>query len=291
MSSTLRDAGYFLRLSRPLNLLIAAVTFSLAAYISALNSWIFWQNRLYWQELGLIMVIMATGYWINDVYDHRIDRVNKPQRTWISTHISAKKVITGYLVATFCVLVATLFLPPKYMLLNGGAVVALLLYARYLKRAAIVGNLMVATLSALVVLAGALLYHLKLPLLWGMIFAFGVSLIREVVKDVEDLRGDMQHGLRTFPILMGIGATKRLLAVFYLLFLAAVLLPYFIYPYTRYAVWPLPYLLYTLGAVVPVLLWGMLLLGRARRPTDFGRQSRLLKLLMALGLGGILLLP
>ncbi|MBX3102499.1 MAG: UbiA family prenyltransferase [Bacteroidetes bacterium] len=287
---TPRDIGYLWRLSRPLNLGIGALTFGLSAYISGLHSWGFLQDALFWAELTLLVGIMAGGYWINDVYDRRIDLVNKPGKTLISTHISAKKVLTCYWVAFLVLGTASLFLPLKFLLLNLGALMALHTYARVLKRRAILGNVLIAILAGLVVLAGALLYHLKLALLWGIGFAILTTLIREIVKDVEDMRGDMQHGLRTFPILMGISASKRLLGIFYTLLLAACLAPLPLH-YRLNGIWLWPYLLYHTLGVIPLIVWARIRLSWARQPHDFGKQSQLLKLIMLLGLFSLLLLP
>jgi 4-hydroxybenzoate polyprenyltransferase len=285
-----RDLATLWRLARPVNLGVAGLTFALSAYISGLHTFAFVQDPVFWAQLLLLLGIMAGGYWVNDVYDRRIDRINKPHRALISTHISAKKVITVYVVASALQVGISLFLPLKFALLNTGAILCLLVYARSLKRRAFVGNVAIAILSGMVLLAGAFLYHLKLALLWGIGFASLITLLREMVKDVEDMRGDMQHGLRTFPILMGIGTTKRLLGVFYVLLLLACLAPVAVHGLAEDN-WLVPYLLYQLVVVVPVLVWARVQLSWARLPADFGLQSRLLKLIMLLGMFSLLLLP
>lgn len=284
-----QDIRQFFRLSRPINLLIAWLTFALAAYISDYGRWQLLENPHFWAEGGLILAVMATGYWINDVYDFRIDRINKPARTVVGAFLSTKKVITAYLVWVFLASGASLLLPLKYILLNLGAIAALWLYAHFFKRYAVVGNLVVATLTALVVLAGALLYTLRLPLLWMIGFAFLVTLVREVVKDVEDLRGDMRYHLRTLPILLGIRGSKRVIGWLYILLSLATLAP-FVTEGLLVRTLPWAYLVSVLVLVALPLVYMYVRLQAAARPTDFSWHSRRLKWVMLGGWVALLLL-
>jgi 4-hydroxybenzoate polyprenyltransferase len=285
-----RDTQLFWRITRPGNLLIAAVTFAVATFLSSQRSFSFVADGAFWGELVIIIVIMAAGYWVNDAYDYKIDRINKPQRTVVGPHLSRKKVLSVYFAVNWLAMTASLALPPKFILVNGCAAVSLYLYASYFKRTAVVGNLIVASLTALVVLAGALLYHLKLALLWGMVFAFLITFLREVTKDIEDIRGDLQHGLHTLPILVGIRGAKWVLLVGHVLTIMACWVPVVVHPLMgepRVA----PYAFASLMLVQIPLGYVLVLLRTARRPTDFGPQATVLKAVIAGGLVSLLLLP
>lgn len=288
---TLRhDVLYFCQLSRPLNVLLSLLTFALAAYISALHTFAFLDVPEFWYEAGLMTLIMAAGYWINDVYDFRIDLINRPERVIVGPHLSAKKVLTGYFVVTLLAALASLWLPLKFVLLNFGAMLALYLYARYFKRTSGLGNLVVSTLTAMVVLAGAFVVYLKMALVWGMVFAFLLNLIREITKDVEDLPGDLAHGLRTLPVVMSLGQTRTLLLGLYLLLLVALNLPMPFYQ-TVYQTFPAEYLYTSLFLVQLPALYLMYHVLTARVPADFRTQSQLLKAMMFGGLLTLLTLP
>lgn len=285
-----RELGLFVRIARPGNLAIAAATFTLAAYVSGQRTWGFAADWRYWLELALMLAIMAGGYWVNDAYDFKIDRINRPTQTVVGPHLSRKKVLSVYFAATWLALTLSLLLWWKWTLINGCAAVTLYLYAAYFKRTAVVGNLVIASLTALVVLSGALLYTLALPLLWAMVFAFGITFAREVTKDVEDIRGDLQHGLHTLPILLGIRRTKWVLLVTHALMIGACWVPVLVHhllgqdDLLRYA--------YTSVLLVQLpLVYVMVLVRRSRRPADFGEQATLLKAVIGGGLVSILLLP
>ncbi len=283
------DWYYLFRLSRPPNLIIAWLCFVVAAHISSLWQWDFFSDSLFWLESFLMLSIMAAGYWINDVYDYRIDRINKPNKVWVNAHISSKKVITAYIFANLISVILTLLLPIKFWIINYFAIITLYLYARFFKRASVLGNLVVSGLTGLVVLAGALLYHLKLPLVWMMLFSFVINFIREVTKDIEDLEGDMQYRLFTLPIQIGIPATRRILIMAHWLLTLLCHLPFWFHFYLANE-YLLEYIYLSLLLVQAPLLYNLWLLRHATQPSDFKLQSLCLKIIMPAGIITLLFL-
>jgi 4-hydroxybenzoate polyprenyltransferase len=278
------------RISRPANLLIATLTYTLAAWLSFGKSLAFLGYGLYYLQGGLMLLIMASGYWINDVFDYKIDRINKPHRVVIGAYISAKKVLSIYWAVILGCTVASLWLPPKFLLINLVATALLFLYALRFKRAAVVGNLIVATLTSLVVFAGAWLHNpLRISLLGGMAFAFLVTLLREITKDVEDLKGDIAYGLRTLPAVIGIRPTRVWLVGGYGLLVLACNLPVVFH----YGLWgEIPWLYWGFSVVAVQLPLGYLgyKTALAVRTADFARLSLGLKLVILPGLLSLLLL-
>ena len=108
-------------MARPFNLAAAALTFGVAAWWSYLRTFAFLAEGLFWAQLVIMLAIMAAGYWINDIYDYKIDRINKPQKTRISAHISVKKAFTVYLVFSWLTAMAVLWLPFKFQVADGSA--------------------------------------------------------------------------------------------------------------------------------------------------------------------------
>jgi 4-hydroxybenzoate polyprenyltransferase len=279
-----RDITQLFWISRPLNVALAVVTFGAAAYISSLNSFRFLTIPLFWIEAFLITGIMATGYWVNDVSDVRIDRINKPHAVRVSRLISSKKVMTAYFVAIAVLMLLSMALPLKFILLNTGAIASLYAYALFFKRSAVIGNLIVAALTSMVVLAGALLVHLKVPHFWMMVFAFQLNFIREIVKDIEDLHGDLACGLHTLPILIGIRNSKWVVLTLAVLLLISSNIPPMLY-YFHADRWMNEYWYWSMGLIqLPTLLW-LLRLRKAYKPADFRSLSHRLKIMMV---GGII---
>ncbi|MEL6671989.1 MAG: geranylgeranylglycerol-phosphate geranylgeranyltransferase [Bacteroidota bacterium] len=287
-----RDARYFLLISRPINVAISLLTFGVSCFIATQHQFEFLQDARFWATALTIVVIAATGYWINDVYDFRIDRINKPGKTVVNAILSVKKVLTVYFICIGLILLfSAYFLAWRHQLyhisfINGLSVVLLFMYASILKGRGIPGNLTIAFLIALVIILAGFLYqfHLEtLPLVWTIIFAFEITLIREITKDVEDIRGDLQFKLQTLPIQIGIRRTKYVLLVLLVIFFFSTYLP-LAYHFLRHGVWIWPYLLASALLVQVPSVWLFFQLKKAVRPEDFGQISRYLKYLMLCGI-------
>jgi 4-hydroxybenzoate polyprenyltransferase len=283
----LRDSALLFRLSRPINLFIALVVMVESIWLTADKSWIHLQDPATWGLIALCLMVMTAGYWVNDLYDYRIDLINKPERTLIPAKISAKKVWTAWFVFWGIVILAGLFFPFRIQLILQATWLMLFLYARVFKRKPVIGNLVVATLAAaLVLISSAWLYSLSFTVLCLAVFSFEVTLLREITKDVEDLRGDMRYQLSTLPILIGMNATRNLLAWLYGAFLLSCMMPVVVDFVVFHKVNGL-FIFLMLFLVVAPCISLIFLLGKASRPEDYGKMSTYLKALM---LGGMLAL-
>ena len=111
-------------------------------------------------------------------------------------------------------------------------------------------------------------------------FAFIISLIREVIKDMEDMEGDRKYGCRTMPIVWGVNASKVFVAVWIIVLVAALtILQFYVLPFG----WWLS-ALYCLLLIIAPLLWILIKLFRARSQEDFHLLSRVVKLVMLTGI-------
>ncbi|MDP5171181.1 MAG: geranylgeranylglycerol-phosphate geranylgeranyltransferase [Bacteroidia bacterium] len=285
----LRDLRYFIQISRPVNVFISLLAFAVSCMLANHGSLHFVTNGGFWATALTIAFIAATGYWINDVYDFRIDRINKPSKTVVNAILSVKKVMTMYLftlggIITFTGLVIGWYMGYYHItFINALSMLLLFVYASYLKRIGVAGNLTISFLIALVILLAGYLYELTIPLIWAMVFAFEITLIREITKDVEDIRGDLSFQLRTLPIQIGIRQTKYVLLGLYLAFIFSTYLPVAVqYWKSGDLLWM--YLLSSLllvQAPAAYLIWRMI---RSSDPRDFSFQSQGLKLVMVLGM-------
>ncbi len=147
----------------------------------------------------------------------------------------------------------------------------------------VIGNLVVGFLTSLVIISASLLYHVKMPLMWMAIDAFIFTLIREIIKDLEDLPGDLKFKLNTLPLNIGIRATKKIVFGFYVSAYLATLLPVFIH-YKLLNIIELDYLFITILIVHLPMFYLIAKLMQSIKPKDFSLQSKLLKLLILTGL-------
>jgi len=181
------------------------------------------------QNFGIFLLSIATitigaaGYIINDYYDIKIDTINRPDRVVIGRSMSRRMAMALHLVLNGIGIAIGIYLW-HWKVLAGCIVAAFWLwfYSNRLKRLAFWGNLSVALLTVMAI-EGVNAYLNQNNLLVHMfaIFAFFISVIREVIKDMEDLRGDMHFGCKTLPIIWGIRKTKVFLLIVLGLFLAS----------------------------------------------------------------------
>lgn len=233
--------GAFFKLIRWPNLVFITLTQILFYYTIILPS--FHANNFYDYKLSMELFIClilssvsiaAAGYIINDYFDLNIDRVNKPEAIVVEKIIRRRWAIVWHLTLSFAGVMLALYVSWKISnfmlaLANFFCVVLLWFYSTTFKKKLLIGNVIISLLTAWVILALYLseinVYRLKDPFYNQAItrifkfaviysgFAFIISLVREIVKDMEDIEGDQRYGCRTMPIVWGIQASKIFAAV------------------------------------------------------------------------------
>ncbi len=270
--------------SRPINLWITWITFSVAAYFSFIYSFQFIYSLNYWLQSIVIVIVTASGYIVNDLYDYKIDLINKPHKTYVNFYASSKKFWTAYFIMISMASLMSLFLPIKFLIINISSIIILFLYAYYFKRYAIVGNLIVSTLTSMVIICGGLLVHIKLPLMWMSIFAFQINLIREIIKDVEDIKGDLKNFLKTLPIIAGLKLTQIILFSLIIILILSIPLP-FIFHYIFFQEYLWSYLfISSILVILPLFFVLRTLLNKGFFIEKYTQTSSYLKWIM---IGGI----
>ena len=201
-------AGFFI-ITRPVNAAVSGVT-AIIAYLIATGTVIPIAVLL----LVIVTLITAAGNVINDYFDADIDRINCPSRpipSGMVSHMAAR----GFAVMLFLAGIAVaLFTPPLCLAIAVANSVILVLYAARLKSLPVVGNAAVAYLAASIFLfggafAGPDALMLMIPL---AVITFLATMVREILKDAEDVEGDAAGGADTLPIRIGIRTTARIAA-------------------------------------------------------------------------------
>jgi len=199
----------YLEITRPTNALMAAVAVLLMAIINF--------NYGIPIILGFITVLFATsgGNVINDFFDYKIDKINKPQRPIPSGRISLKNA-KNYSILLFLIsillsgLISYLVKDLTPLILVFCCCILMYFYARNLKAMPLFGNIAVSLLTALCFIFGgdilAFSTNSFLILQTGFalgFFAFFMTLAREITKDMEDIEGDKIESAETLPIVWG----------------------------------------------------------------------------------------
>ncbi len=224
--------------------------------------------------------IAAAGYIINDYFDVKIDLVNKPKEVIIGRLIKRRWAIILHQILNFTGILIGFLLSWKIFLLDFFAVSFLWFYSERFKRQAFVGNILVAFLTALSLIVIGIYYQQKqVEVYIYALFAFSISLIREIIKDIEDIRGDARHGCKTLPILWGIRRTKILLYIFILSFVIFLFSMAF-----NLQNW---HLLLIFGLLMLPISWLTYKLYRADKKRDFTFLSAFCKIIMLIGIGSM----
>jgi len=170
------------------------------------------------------LLIAAAGYVINDYYDIKIDLVNKPGRVVIGKIITRRQSLFIHAIFNGVAILLGLLLSWRVALFFTTCGFLLWLYSNYLKRTALWGNVCVSLLTAATIWVVTLYYkeNSRLVVLYS-VFAFFISLVREVVKDMEDVKGDVAYGCRTLPIIWGFRKTKLFLIAIMMIFIGLLL--------------------------------------------------------------------
>ncbi len=175
------------------------------------------QEALLRPRFGLLVVaallVAAAGYIINDYYDVKIDAINRPDRLVIGRVVRRRKAMLAHLLLSTVGVLLAGWLHPVLGAVTLGTALLLWGYSARFKRVALVGNVSIATLTAALVLLPELQLQLERndsnSVVWPYaLAAFLLTVVREIVKDVEDMRGDAQHGCRTLPLVLGVARTK-----------------------------------------------------------------------------------
>lgn len=305
----------FLKLIRYKNLLMVLLTIILTEYalIDAYFPNHFFSPLLFSLVCLSILCLTAGGYIINDVLDIQADRINKPHKTFIGNQISLKKALVFYRVLTFtgiasCVYVVIVKDLSFYYLWTYLFMVFLLyLYSKTLKKLPLIGNIAIALFCAGII---AIIYtldfedavmekykkteidimfkHMALftAILLYAAFSFITTLIREIIKDIEDIDGDYQMKMRTMPIILGIKRSRNIAIVFSLLLLVMIVFALrLIMEIDNFFFMSL----YLLILILLPSIYFAFVLWSAKNKKDFHFLSNLMKIIMLLGILSMIL--
>lgn len=301
----------FFILIRLKNLIIIALTQYLIRYaiiepMISLSSFELQLSHFNFFLMSLATVLIAAGgYIINDYFDTRIDRVNRPDLVVIDTYIKRRVAMGAHVVASIAGIALGFYVALQAGVYQLGFIYAissgmLWFYSTDFKRQLLVGNLVISFLTALVPIMVPLF---EIPLLnqeYGEIlleantdftfllrfvgayslFAFVSSLIREIIKDIEDVNGDTSFGRITLPIAIGIEKSKTIVTVLCLILILG--LAYI--QYLQLEANDFVFFSYILFTIQLPMIYLIIKLKQAKDQTQFGFISRIVKFIMLAGI-------
>lgn len=266
---------HYLKLARPANI-------GLVTFVVLITSAFFEPYPPVWRViLSVICVafITAAGNALNDLHDIEIDRINKPKRPLPAGLISVAGA-RGFMVVMFILgNLAALFLGFWPLVISLVIVTpSLYWYAKHLRNVALAGNVVVAFLSSMTFLFAAVAFGDVSIGYVPALYCFMLSLIREIVKDLEDLDGDGANDSRTLPVTIGENPTRVLVAILILFFLPFIPVPYVAGLYGKWY-----FFLGCAGAGIPLIIL-MIQFLQLRRKMNYYQTASAMKIIMFIGI-------
>ena len=260
-----------------------------------------------------ILCLTAAGYVVNDILDYKADLINKPSKTFIGKSITRTTSWFIYFIINILGLVSCIYVLETlnfslyYLAIYVITILVLYLYSKYLKRIMLVGNMVIALFCSGIILVIFFLHlegQIKGNFMWKdlenflnninmfvivffyVIFSFTSTLIREIIKDIEDIDGDYQLDMNTLPIILG-RRRARNIAIAVSLLLSVILIwvlnglakkPQFLFLN-----------LYLLFLVLLPMLYFIFVLWSAKTKRQFHFLSSLMKIVMLSGIFSMIL--
>ncbi|MEA1987294.1 MAG: geranylgeranylglycerol-phosphate geranylgeranyltransferase [Candidatus Marinimicrobia bacterium] len=277
--TTSKIISYF-KISRPINILLG----STAVLISAT----FFQN--FPDILNIIFAMMVVMFLnagancVNDIYDIEIDKINRPNRSLPAGKLSINEV------KNFAVILFLIGNGISFYLGNFPFIISLIiatplmvLYASKLKKIALIGNLLVSFILGLTFIFASTVFGNYMIGVVPAVLAFLLTLIREIVKDMEDIDGDKKYGANTLPIFLGIERTKIIVSALMMLLVVVIIIPYLMGIYGIY------YLLVVMNSIGIPMIFMIFYIFISRNKNKYSLLAKVLKVEIFFGLLSIYL--
>jgi len=170
-------------------------------------------------------LVIASGYIINNFYDSEKDLINKPTKTKIDRIISQQTKLTTYFVLNFLAVLLASYVSFKAVLFFSAYIFGIWFYSHKLKKVPFIGNFFSALLAIAPFFIIFVYYkNFDTVIFVHAVFLFLLILAREIIKDLENIAGDVAQGYKTIPILYGVNFSKVCIGILILITLVPSLL-------------------------------------------------------------------
>ena len=238
---------------------------------------------------------IASGYIINNFYDSQKDLINRPNKSMLDRLVSQKTKLSVYFTLNFIVALMALFVSWRVFLFFSGYIFFIWFYSHKIKKYPLIGNLTAALLAVLPFFAILLYFYTRIPFedidnykrQLGVIFShatflFILLLIREMIKDLENLKGDLANGYKTIPIVYGEMISKQIITTLTVLIIIPV--------YVLIEISDIGFMDIYFYSCLIILIFFLLYLWKANRKGQFLFLHNVLKFLIVAGVFCIVLI-
>src|SRR5574338_406664 len=268
----------FIKITRPINVAITFFVVVVAILISKNTE--LELSKIVLASLAAALVA-AAGNIVNDIYDVETDKISHPNRILVMGIITKKEALFEYQFLNLIAVIISAYLSITLLIIVFVSIVLLFFYSYLFKQKPLIGNIIIAFLAGMAFIYGGLVSGNPLDAIIPALFAFMVNLIREIVKDIQDIEGDSKLNYKTFPILFGITKSKHLIVIITILLILSTLYPFITILYN------IEYFIMIMGLVNPLLILCLKLLFDQKWISRLNTISNFYKLNMILGLTAI----
>ncbi len=240
-------------------------------------------------DVNLLFIVIASaltiasGYIINNFYDAEKDLINKPKKSMLDRLVSQRFKLTTYFILNFLAVFAASYVSFRAVFFFSAYIFGIWFYSHKLKKVLFVGNFVSATLAIAPFFAVFVYYkNFETVIFVHAIFLFLLILVREMIKDLENMKGDLAQNYKTIPIIYGAGVSKVGIAALILFTLVPSLLLI-----TKFDVGLMNY--YFMGCVALLILFLVLLL-KSKIKKHYVWLHNILKFIIVAGVFSILLI-
>ena len=240
-------------------------------------------------DLNLFMIVLASttaiasGYIINNFYDSEKDLINRPNKSILDRLVGRRTKLNFYFILNFLSLVSALFVSYKAALFFFLFIFGIWFYSHKLKKYPFIGNLVAATLAVIPLFAVFIYYkNFDLVIFVHATFLFIIISMRELVKDLENLKGDLLQNYRTIPVIYGSLVSKKILTFLSIL----ALLPTYLL-IVKFDIGAMDY--FFLGSIIALLIF-VILLWKSNKKLHYLLLHNILKFIVVIGVFCIFLM-
>lgn len=228
-------------------------------------------------------LVIASGYIINNFYDAEKDLINKPKKSMLDRLVSQRFKLTTYFILNFLAVFAASYVSFRAVLFFSAYIFGIWFYSHKLKKMPFIGNFVSATLAIAPFFAVFVYYkNFETVIFVHAMFLFLLILAREMIKDLENMTGDLAQNYRTIPIRYGAGISKMLISIliFFTLIPSLLLIAKFDIGYMNF---------YFMGCVLLLVLF-LILLAISNEKKHYVWLHNILKFIIIVGVFSILLI-
>ena len=228
-------------------------------------------------------LVISAGYIINSFYDSEKDLINRPQKSMLDRLVNQRTKLSAYFVFNFLAVLFASYVSFRAVLFFSAYVFGIWLYSHRLKKIPFLGNIVSASLIITPFFAILVYYrNFETVIFVHATFLFLLILAREVIKDLENIMGDLAQNYKTIPVLYGSFYSKLIITILILLTLipASLLIRKFDVGYMY---------IYFIACILLLILF-LILLWRSRTKVDYLWLHNILKFIIVAGVFSILLI-